>query len=269
MNAELIIESLGGRRSGSGWIIPCPAHEDRNPSCSVTVRDGKLLVHCYAGCRQKDVVAALRERGLWPEPQIRSDARRTSCGQPERTTGERRIVTEYNYSDEAGELLYQVLRYEPGRNGKKKDFYQRRPDGRGRWIWKKSERQVLYHLPEVLEAPIVFVVEGEKDVESLRERGFVATCNAGGAGKWLADYNQVFAGKSVVVIPDRDPSGFSHARQVVDGIRRYAASFVVIDLEDAKDISEWFERGHSETELIAVLDDAWIRQEEALHGEGH
>jgi len=37
MNAESIIESLGGRRSGSEWIIPCPAHEDRNPSCSVTV----------------------------------------------------------------------------------------------------------------------------------------------------------------------------------------------------------------------------------------
>jgi hypothetical protein len=37
---------------------------------------------------------------------------------------------------------------------------------------------VLYHLREVIDAAIVFVVEGEKDVETLREHGFVATTNA-------------------------------------------------------------------------------------------
>jgi hypothetical protein len=269
MTVERIALAQGGRPSKGGWMMRCPAHEDRDPSCSITEVAGKVLVHCHAGCQQEDVVAALRERGLWPEPQIRADARRSACGQTERSTGERHIVAEYNYTDEAGDLLYQVLRYEPGRNGRKKDFSQRYPDGRGGWIWKKSQRQVLYHLPEVLEAPIVFAVEGEKDVEALRERGFVATCNAGGAGKWLAEYNPIFVSKSVVVIPDRDPAGFAHARQVVDGIRRYAASFVVIDLEDAKDISEWFDRGHSEVELVTLLEDAWARQEVALHGEGH
>jgi 5S rRNA maturation endonuclease (ribonuclease M5) len=266
MTTEHIARALGGRPCKSGWMMRCPAHEDHDPSCSITEVAGKVLIHCHAGCRQDDVVAALRERGLWPEPQIRSDTRRTSYAQTER---ERQLVAEYNYTDEAGALLYQVLRYEPGRDGKKKEFSQRYPDGRGGWIWKKGRRQALYHLPEVLEAPIVFAVEGEKDVETLRERGFVGTCNAGGAGKWLADYNQFFTGKSVIVIPDRDPAGFAHARQVVGGIRRYAASFIVIDLEDAKDISEWFDHGHSEVELVTLLEDAWARQEVALHGEGH
>src|SRR5215212_118100 len=44
----------------------CPAHEDREPSLSIGAgKDGKVLVRCHAGCDQRDVIAALRERGLW------------------------------------------------------------------------------------------------------------------------------------------------------------------------------------------------------------
>ena len=46
----------------------CPAHEDRSPSFSVTERDGRMLVHCLAGCRQIEVLEALRARRLWHEP---------------------------------------------------------------------------------------------------------------------------------------------------------------------------------------------------------
>jgi hypothetical protein len=44
----------------------CPAHDDRRPSLSIRDADaGKVLVRCHAGCEQKRVIAALRERGLW------------------------------------------------------------------------------------------------------------------------------------------------------------------------------------------------------------
>lgn len=122
MTAEHIALTLGGHPCKGGWMARCPAHEDHDPSCSITEVAGKVLVRCHAGCRQEDVVAALRERGLWPEPQIRSDSTRTSYGRTEHTNIERRLVAEYNYTDEAGALLYQVLRYEPGRYGKRKDF---------------------------------------------------------------------------------------------------------------------------------------------------
>ena len=48
-------------------MVPCPAHDDRNPSLSVDEKDGKLLLKCFAGCDQRDVVSALRDRGLWGE----------------------------------------------------------------------------------------------------------------------------------------------------------------------------------------------------------
>jgi len=145
-------------------MAKCPAHDDSSPSLSITEKGGKVLVCCHAGCAQRDVIDVLKDRGLW---------------QSERTE-DPRIVATYDYTDEHGKLLYQVLRLEP------KSFRQRRPDGCGGWIWKKGPHQVLYRLPEVLEAPIVFVTEGEKDVETLRDNGFCATTNAGGAkAPWL------------------------------------------------------------------------------------
>ena len=66
MNAEIIIKALGGHKAGASWMARCPAHDDRVPSLAITdTQDGKVLVRCHAGCDQRDVIAALRSRGLW------------------------------------------------------------------------------------------------------------------------------------------------------------------------------------------------------------
>src|SRR4051812_46760252 len=71
MKAETIARALGGRKAGGEWTARCPAHDDRNPSLSIRDVDGKVLVHCHAGCAQTHVVAALRGRGLWTESGLR------------------------------------------------------------------------------------------------------------------------------------------------------------------------------------------------------
>jgi 5S rRNA maturation endonuclease (ribonuclease M5) len=182
---------------------------------------------------------ALKARGLWQAPE-------------EFMRHSKRIIAEYNYTDEHGELLYQVVRFEP------KDFRPRYADGRGGWIWKKHPRQVLYRLPEILESPIIFVVEGEKDVESLREHGFVATTNAGGAkAPWLDCYTATLAGREVVIIPDNDQPGWQRAVIVARALLGKAARLRVFDDHanaGCKDISDWFAAGHSECEFIARLE---------------
>lgn len=65
MTAETMAKALGGRKVGQGWTARCPAHDDREPSLSIRDADGKVLVRCHAGCDQRDVIAALKERGLW------------------------------------------------------------------------------------------------------------------------------------------------------------------------------------------------------------
>ena len=66
---ENLVARLNARRCGNGWIARCPAHEDHRPSLSINEgRDGRALVNCGAGCKTRDVLAALRMtfRDLFP-----------------------------------------------------------------------------------------------------------------------------------------------------------------------------------------------------------
>ena len=66
MTAEIVAKALGGHRAGATWMARCPAHDDSSPSLAISAgRHGKVLVRCHAGCDQRDVIAALSERGLW------------------------------------------------------------------------------------------------------------------------------------------------------------------------------------------------------------
>ena len=49
------------RRSGPhSWTARCPSHDDKGPSLSVKeADDGKLLVHCFAGCAVGEIVGAV------------------------------------------------------------------------------------------------------------------------------------------------------------------------------------------------------------------
>lgn len=235
MTAADIARNFRGRRVPSGWIALCPAHDDRNPSLSLNeTEDGRILVKCHAGCEQAVVIAALKARGLWPE-------------RPRKPS--RQIIVTYDYKDECGNLLYQVVRTEP------KGFFQRRPDGKGGWVNRKSPRQVLYRMPEVVEAPIVFIVEGEKDAETLRDLGFVATTNAGGAGaRWLPEFTEALAGREVIVIPDNDQPGRDRAARIARALIGRVTRLVILELEGAKDVTDWIEKGHGEFELIKLVE---------------
>jgi putative DNA primase/helicase len=93
MTAEMIAKALGGRKARSGWTARCPAHDDRKPSFSVgETKDGKILVHCHAGCDQDHVIAALQSRGLWPENGLypfKRSASGTRTSQPDHDNGKR------------------------------------------------------------------------------------------------------------------------------------------------------------------------------------
>jgi hypothetical protein len=226
----------GVKQLGHGWSAHCPAHEDRNPSLSIREVNGKILLCCHADCSLEAICEAvgikIRELfvNLVPSPQIEAV---------------------YAYTDEVGELLFEVVRYMP------KGFRQRRPDGHGGVKWNLSNvRRVLYRLPEVLLAASVLVVEGEKDCETARELGMVATCNAGGAGKWREDYAECLGGKRLCIITDADEAGRKHAQEVARSLHHKAASLKVLELPGAKDLSEWVEGGGTKDALLKLVRDA-------------
>jgi hypothetical protein len=228
-------------RNGS-WR--CPAHDDSSPSLSISQGDGKVVLHCHAGCAVNDIVAALglHMRDLFDTP-------------TEKKNGKARIVAEYDYVDAEGQLVFQVVRMDP------KSFRQRRPDGKGGWVWKllRDTPRPLYRLPQVLEAvaagTTVFVCEGEKDVHSLERAGEVATTNPGGAGKWRPEHAMTLDGAAeVVVVSDADEPGRAHALAVADSLTGRVGKLLVVEPAHGKDVSEHLGAGRTVDELTVSYD---------------
>src|SRR5262249_10330511 len=140
-----------------------------------------------------------------------------------------------------------------------KRFKQRRPDGRGGWLWKlNGVRRVLYRLPELLsgdESEMVWVAEGEKDVDRLVSLGLVATTNPSGAGKWRDEYSQLLCGRDVVIPEDNDEPGRKHAQQVaqsLNGVARTVRILTLPGLPAKGDVSDWLDAAGTKEELLRL-----------------
>jgi biotin operon repressor len=261
--AESIARHLGGAsKSGDQWSCRCPAHDDKRASLSITEKqDGKLLVHCHAGCDQALVVSELKSHGLWTSARPGPEALVPPPVQINLGAGKGQIAATYDYLNEDGELLYQAVRYEP------KDFRQRAPNGHGGWTWSiKGVPRTLYRLPEVLvavaEGRTVYICEGEKDVEAARALGLTATCNAMGAdngtgNKWLSEFGEIFRDADVVVIPDQDDAGIRHAEWVISTLQGKAKSVRVANPASGKDLSDWIAAGATVADIQAAAVDAF------------
>jgi hypothetical protein len=167
------------------------------------------------------------------------------------STSQRLIVATYPYTDEAGELLYEVVRYEP------KSFAQRRPDGNGSWVWNlDGTRRVPYKLPLLISAGKagypMWVVEGEKDADALEGVGILATCNPAGAGKWRAEYATYLRGaREVVVVADRDEQGHKHAAEVAASLSGIAPVRLV-EAKAGKDAFDHLGAGFGPDEFVPL-----------------
>jgi 5S rRNA maturation endonuclease (ribonuclease M5) len=219
---------------GNGQYVVCDCNLKNHDNSRLRFwlgRDNRLMFGCYA-CGDTAKLEILRAAGLtW-----------TDCF-PEGTKIERRhqeVVARYPYRDEKGKLLYETIRLEPGYGGRDKDFRQRRLLPGGGWEWKLGDvRRVLYRLPELLAADPaapVLVVAGEKDSDTLRDVGVLATTNVcGERSEWLDEYSAALAGRHVVVIQDDDATGKRHAAEVCGSLMGHAASVrrVLLPAKDA------------------------------------
>ena len=186
-----------------------------------------------------------------------------------------KIAATYAYQDESGKVLFEVCRLEP------KDFRQRRPDATSLdgWTWQvKGVRQVPFRLPGLIAAvkggQSVFIAEGEKDVEALVAKGFAATCNACGAGKWRDEFGEHFdSAKAVIVIADKDCPGRAHAVSVATKLKPFVRSIKIIELPDiearpVKDAVDFFAAGGTGECLRSIAAEApeFVPKEELTPG---
>jgi len=244
-----------GKKAGAELLWRCPQHDDHNPSLSVNLsKDVWLCGPCGKDGNAWELAAFLASAEPSDKPTVTAWLRERGLLGDRNGGAESKIARSYDYTDEAGKVLFQVVRYEP------KAFRQRRPDGNGAWVWNlHGVKPVLYRLPEVLKAKSVLVVEGEKDVESARKLGAVATCNAGGASKWRPEYSEFLRGRRVCVICDADAPGLAHGHDVARSLVGVTASVKLIETlpgDGVKDLTDYFHSGGTRESLLNLIREA-------------
>ncbi len=219
ITAEEVARGLeAARPSGAGWIACCPAHDDRKPSLSITdCEDGRLLVHCHAGCGQADVIKTLKHLGLWPHSDsvpVPAPIHGNGNGNASRTPKTRPRPPEgsYLYHDRDGKEVLAVHRTAD------KKFSQWTPASEGGWDPKgMCGNRPLYRLPAVISGPgPVLIVEGEKDVETAHRTfpNWTVTTWAGGSKAVHKTDWTPLAGRSICLLSDGDDTGRKAMEQI-------------------------------------------------------
>lgn len=243
------------RPSGHGWSCRCPAHDDRNPSLSISeADDGRVLLHCHAGCEPADVCGALGlklsdlyvrnphwrpERrdsslvtsGKQRKPPVRKSASKSTAicfasaeealGEAIRANGN--TAGHWDYFDAKGELVGIVLRFDSPLDPNKPELKPAKwffPVSRVAEGWKfvgMPSPRPLYQLPDLLAASpteTVYVCEGEKAVEAARALGLVATTSPHGSKSAKQADWSALKGRFVAVLVDHDEAGEKYGEDV-------------------------------------------------------
>lgn len=245
-----------GPSSTGDYKCHCPAHDDRTESLTVSEGEKGIVLRCHAGCSIDRICGALGIKVadlFWQDARGEKRARQkptpqSPTKQPPKLYGSIQeafgylgeVVCSYPYTDEAGKLIFEVVRI---RTGSGKTFRQCRPadPDKGHYpivcsVPESIRRGLIYRLKDVKAAiaagATVYVVEGEKDADTLRSWGRCATTCPGGAEGWREEHSQQLAGADVVLVPDNDKAGEAHEAQVVALTRDVAKRMRVVHLRD-------------------------------------
>ncbi len=215
---DIISRLRGVTGSGKQYTALCPAHDDKKASLSISEgEDGRILLHCFAGCTLHQITDALglREADLFPP----SLPKLSACGKPA-------VAAEYIYLDMNGAAVCKKIRRSD------KSFFWQHSDGKGGWKKGRGTAPApLYNCFEVNGSEFVFIVEGEKDVETLRRFGEPAVSLPDGAGsKWQTEYTEFFEYRKVAIISDNDEPGRECAARTASHIFDKAKSVKMLDL---------------------------------------
>lgn len=237
------------KKGGKGYQVCCPSHLDKEQSLSISEGEkGGIVLKCFAGCETRDILAAV---GC-----TFADVQPAKVEQAPAARRDKVIDKVYEYHNEDGYPVFQVVRYKP------KGFRQRTMKD-GQMVYStEGIVKPLYRLPKVLEAikdgAPVFYCEGEKDVETLEALGLAATTHCGGASAWgsAEQYISVLSKvKHLYILPDNDQPG----RNLAITIRRdlpHAEIIYLPGLPDKGDVTDWMKNGGSVEILLDLASKA-------------
>ena len=272
------LESKGCRpkKKGRRWQSLCPAHDDKDPSLSISEgQGGKILVKCFGGCSFENIRDALG-LGQGPPPPIRPRA----LPEPEEPPEPKPLptgpgVTTFLYTDAESKPVLAAVRRDY-RNGSKQ-FTQWTPaaaDKPDLWIPKgMGLGRPLFRLPTLAPEGRVVVVEGEKCVLAYAKAwpDQLVTCWAGGTEVWSRTDWEPLRGREVWLLSDADTPGRKAMRQLAYHLATDLGCSVWIALpegETKEDVADWIAKSSEEAaETVAALLQDYAPDDEDLHDE--
>lgn len=238
------------RGDGMSFKCECPSHADNQNSLNVTqVSDGSILMKCHAGCSAYDI---MEETGLTRVNL--GTLKEKNCdwySSVPLSNKNDKVVNHYDYYNETGIYLFTKVRIRTiDSKGKVSKRFIFGTVTKGKFKMSSGTRpRGMYNIQDVYSAKKaargyanVYLVEGEKDVDNLKELGFVAT-TCGGAESWVHDYSKHFIGCNVHIIRDNDEAGYKFARRVSRSLKRVAHRVYIINPSDKDkgDITDYIE----------------------------
>ena len=250
----------------------CPAHADNKASLTISRKEEKILMHCHAGCdtgsileavglAMNDITNNMQEQSWKKNLEWYMQEKAPNKGKKGYGSGVR-ITGVYDYRDACGHYLYSKVRFQGGEiEGKEIRYYTIDYVANKAISTKKAEKpNVLYRLPEfihsVREGYPIYIVEGEKDVETLRKLGYTAT-SAGGVSDWKKEYAHYFTGAKVVILPDNDEPGLKLKDRIIRDLKYYAHSirWTITSKVDKGDVTDYLQKeGHSKDDLKRLVE---------------
>lgn len=246
------------KHTTSGYSLRCPAHDDKNPSLSISeANDGTILLKCFRGCSFNEICTTLNinPSNLFPPKS------HPPIPHPSNIEQQANGKKNYPYHDEQGNLLYMKLRI-PDKDGKR--FEWQRLDNQGNIIRNiQGCRKVLYQLPVLLkgiqENKIVFLVEGEKDANTLLKLNQIATTAP--TPQWLDEYTNTLKDADVIILYDYDKTGYEKRDKQIKALYNKTKRLRVVDLpglqyteSHGKDITDWLEMGNAIEQLLTLIE---------------
>lgn len=249
------VKFVHNRDGNECYKAKSPLRRDSDPSLYITVTPDRYLL-CDHGDK-KGTYRILDQVGLTKRDLYRNEWSPPTWQDKLEDYEKRQIEASYDYCDRDGKYLYTKVRFvgkriRYGRINADKTFFHY---GLG------NNRHVLYNLPAVIRAiesgfPI-YIVEGEKDVLTMKAMGLTAT-TAGGSGDWEKEFAPVFLGANVVILPDNDEAGRDLLEEIKRDIRLYAHSVKVVptSMADGGDVTDYINEGHSKEDLLKLVTEA-------------
>lgn len=290
---KTVIESYGitFKKDSTGYVAKCPFHSEKTPSFRISEKNNAAFYKCF-GCKtQGDIINFIKEKEGFSTLEatkkayeilgIKLDIQPSKLDKLKEYIEKNKKLDGYYIEDMYPYMLdnntpsFIKIKFRNINDKSKKDMRTYKIVDMGDYyrLGTKSKdgdyEYTIYNYPRVKEAinkmNNVYIVEGEKDADTLNRLGLTATTIYAKTNdkKIWNKYKMQLQNSKIVFIGDTGKAGEEFKQLVWEHLKDVIQAFKVVDLPglkelgDNKDVTDWLEAGHTKDELIEAIKDGW------------